>query len=343
MSIFLKLSQTHADQKMGQLFSKTNEVQKKQIPLGQEIEFNTVKSDPSLSTPEPKKFIDPRSPTICRTPINDLGTPSTPSIAATKRLNLTTDAENLSTPPNRLIGTQKNFLQEKLLKNLGYQSFDPRSPTQFINRTPIKWEENEQKTEDSLINDSVQAVEHPEPEQIPDEVANDSVESLEDPDTSIDKFIAELEIDPRSPSINVERTPIVFKQELVLDDSIELPSENIENRSTPMKHSIYQDEADAHTPATPKVEPTTLIPSNNQRTPLSCLANKGRPSVLQQSNNNKNKPKHPILFIGQQQQTPKCIKNGGGGGGGTPFGNSNNNNKFGKVSTKIPVFKNTIL
>lgn len=339
---------------MGQLFSKSTEWQKKK-PLPTQIEQNATEMatpDPNLSTPEPKKFVDPRSPTICRTPIGDLASPPTPGIGATKRLNLTTDDHNLSsTPPSRLVGTQKNFLQEKLLKNLGYQSFDPRSPTQFINRTPIRWEENDPNSDDCslVVNDSAQAVEMSQTELLPEEeeeVANASVESVGDADSSIDKFIAELEIDPRSPSINVERTPIVFKHYVFLDDSIELPASEFENTnkiSTPIKHSIYQDKAvvDDDTPTTPKLTQTVDKLTNN-RTPLSCLANKGRPPTVQHSNKKKNNNvlKHPILFIGQQHLTPKCVKNGGG----MPFGNSNNfSNKTTNGSSKIPVFKNTIL
>lgn len=334
---------------MGQLFSKSNEAQKKEQLPNQLDELNAPESalsDAVAATPEPKKFVDPRSPNIRRTPIDELGSPTRTPIVATKRLNLTTDEENLSTPPSRLVGTQKNFLQEKLLKNLGYQAFDPRSPTQFINRTPMRWEANDDSFDASLINESVQPVELS--SQTEDECADVAHESTasgdaEDAaDSSIDKFLAELEIDPRSPSVNVERTPIVFKHNhihaqdaMVAQPPPESICEDIENIATPCKDTIYEDEANAvTTPTTPKPVQQQPIDkaSHTNRTPLSCLANKGRASLLH--SNKKNMPKHPILFIGQQQQQPKSMKTGA-----TAFGNNNLNSK----STKIPVFKNTVL
>lgn len=319
------------------MFSKSTETDGTELASG-----DPATVDPTLSTPEQKKSLDPRSPTISRTPIDQLTCPA-PAIAATKRLNLTTDDQNLSTPPSRLIGTQKNFLQEKLLKNLGYQAFDPRSPTQFINRTPIRWVvNNDQSISDcGLINESVQAIDLSQTEELPvEEMANDSsAEIVEDAESSIDKFIAEVEMDPRSPSVNVERTPIVFRSQLFIQPFVELPpveKENINEIISIASNTIYQDENTIDTPITPKLDAANGKSSNNNRTPLSCLANKGgRPTVSQ--SNKKNMAKHPIIFIGQQQ-TPKCIKNGG-----TPFGKNHFNKQTSNGSSKIAVFKNTIL
>lgn len=329
---------------MGQMFSKTNAGSPKKKPFFPDdaaIEAHHQSDETLLdtvSTPEPKKFIDPRSPNICRTPIESLGSPET-SITVTKALNLTTDEQNLSTP-NKLVGTQKNFLQTKLLKNLGYQAFDPRSPTQFINRTPMRLDgaidSNDQSFDSSLIDTSVPGVELPHLDTTScTKESSDASVAQEDGETSIDQIIAELEIDPRSPSVNVERTPIVFSHTIPTAEDypvVEIVLDDVENQ-TPTKHNIYQDEESA-TPAsdakiTPRQTQTNEKAANN-RTPLSCLGNKGR-SALQSKNRMTKMPKHPILFIGQQQKN-----------GGTPFGNSNNNSNS-LVSSKIPVYKNSII
>lgn len=357
----------------------------------------TDAADESLATPatpQTQKFIDPRSPFVCRTPIDARGgSPATTPFAVTKRLDLTTDGDAmslLSTPTSRLPVVQKTALQQKLLKNLGYQEFDPRSPTQFINRTPMRLggelmgmepaaavtatasevhanaEEANNALNESMdrptesvnneINESIQATELP--ADVEDTIAVDVAVAAESTVIQINTNTSteseaitppaktataavpseDLVDDPRSPSTNVDRTPIVLNA--VADDAgLDTVDSSDDNRPALPQSSlaqlptttndIFQDVAEPENACvTPRKTQIAVAKKSNEamqlpRTPLGCLANlnKGRQPLLASGHK---QLKHPILFVGKhQKQQPQqqthdskipVMKSIGGGG-----------------------------
>lgn len=324
-------------------------------------------------------FIDPRSPFICRTPIDARGgSPAAANpFAVTRRLDLTTDDASLmmSTPTSRILpGGQKSALQQKLLKNLGYQEFDPRSPTMFINRTPMRLDgelmgvgasctfaagevhANAEEANNALnesmdrpaesvnneINESIQATELPadaadqcpialapvdEELMIPQSNTNAlEPETMTPPAKSavVAEDVEDLVKDPRSPSINVDRTPIVLLTHSTSEvddvDTVDSTDANIqvpmvqplpepEPSTTATNDGIFKDAEVESVCTTPrKTFAVSKRPNEalQPRTPLGCLANqnKGRQSLLMSAGGHK-QPKHPILFVGkhQKQQT----------------------------------------
>lgn len=332
-------------------------------------------SNALYGTPQQLKFIDPRSPFVCRTPIDGLGSPTgspSPQYAVTKQLDLTTDESILLlTPCSKADGTgaavhQKTILQQKLLKNFGYQDFDPRSPTQFINRTPMRLtnlaastsvaampsaeillqhaaeniEESNNVLNESLrsaedmnndVNESIQAI------AVPSEYAIESTDIEDDSGLYATPKTIDVEViddssnaDPRSPSDNVDRTPIVLQHAERVFDVAAFASvmcndnENIENhpssppqtpKAATKSNRIFEDALDdvtaTSTPVAFAVRTSSIAKklSNDiptPRTPLGCLGNRGRQSLLPSAGgaatNKQSVVKHPILFIGQQQQ-----------------------------------------
>lgn len=175
-------------------------------------------------------LLDPRSPNIERTPISTV-------LSIQQRLKnsvATTTMDDAQTP--------NNFMQRKLLRDLGYNysvkelnMLDPRSPSLFIPRTPLDFK----KVQDdgAVAADLTNSFEYNEcieeascrnfNEKISNITLDDSNEELpadgaEDVseirrkylETNFDvvepKSKSEENDDPRSPSLNVYRTPIVL-------------------------------------------------------------------------------------------------------------------------------------
>lgn len=313
-------------------------------------------------TPQNKTVLDPRSPNIFRTPLNHNDASVSPSgiqmnaIPITKQLNLTTDDSILLRP------APKGLLKAMLLRDLDQNAMlDPRSPTSFITRTPLNLKSTQTTTIDdesfncSLVEDNPQdtsytATSSTEDASIPTDTIQLTTATIEESlnaivltepkeflETNFDTSdpIETIACDPRSPSLNVERTPLVLKSEPDMSDSIFEKTSESENvtiiEQTPVttfkvttNHLIYEDVAETEIFSTPKrTSANKVVPK--VRTPLGCLGN-----MVSQANNTR-APKHPSLFIEEQQQlahvTPKNQKS-------FPNRLSNTAN-----SSKIPVFK----
>ncbi|KAL4702965.1 hypothetical protein ACJJTC_008743 [Scirpophaga incertulas] len=307
---------------------------------------------PSRNDPENDNSSDPRSPTpeIIRTPLQEKGS-SKHNI--TKNVDLRKTFEN-SKGDAKLI--HNNPILSAVIKN-HLQSYDPRSPTQDFERTPIVFGTN--IDEDSVDKqqlriqyentcaspslhgdietnfDSCDVIPSPElvvPKNLCDGffdlTLNETIKDTDEPlgsstasnealennmsdinvkkphkfletnfeyvehvndDTSCDDVIQILDDDPRSPSLGIERTPIVIsKTNLNKNENVEdmsddtlikvLQNTNAELRQTILKQDdkypegllVYEDESTALN-MTPKKSIST---SNGCRTPLSCMKNK---------------------------------------------------------------------
>ena len=84
---------------------------------------------------------------------------------------------------------------------------DPRSPSTFIDRTPMVF-----KDEPMLKNDTVPSVEF-------NEITNDSIDFVQSMD--------DMKIDPRSPSYDILRTPLVFNDTIEEDEFQDVEEDNI--------------------------------------------------------------------------------------------------------------------
>lgn len=252
-----------------------------------------------------------------------------------KRQNLTNDLS--STPIN---SNSQNVVKEKLLRDCGYNLFDPRSPNQLIVRTPMEFKHFNVT---SNTNDSIASLEYTEEfngmnsfesalsaacNEIMGEY-NANYEDMKLKENTIEiarykknetfletnfEYVKDVlqtpmfqhiknKGDPRSPTVGVERTPIVFTDsenlELLLDDKksneeiVELVTEAIINTAVKIndpepktmslrklkaqkvenntKQIIYEDGENINL-STP-----TKSNSDNKavgvRTPLSCVAN----------------------------------------------------------------------
>lgn len=177
-------------------------------------------------------------------------------------------------------------VREKFLKRFQPNLLDPRSPSHFINRTPLVFDEETNmpiyvdvdngevinKASDSLIG----VYEKP--------FANEDL-TPETPKATEDA----KKCDPRSPSVGVERTPLVFIDDVSENEILETvkdkvhkielqnkPLERIKNprrqaQRTPRNRGIYEDKCDQPVNSTPK---RSIDGSTPKRTPLSCVANK---------------------------------------------------------------------
>ncbi|KAG4074998.1 hypothetical protein HA402_014577 [Bradysia odoriphaga] len=249
---------------MGAIFSKVSPTKDKNDG---EAETSTMLVDES----SPKKFLDPRSPNPFRTPINDLQLKAAKPVIRAQ--NLTTD-EGIST--TTVVTPTK--LKTKLLRDLGYtlDSMDPRSPAH--NRTPITFNDSIISDEFSLAGLSLS-----------DSITQTPIKQIQQdtfftPVPEDGKFAISL-IDPRSPSIDIERTPLMLNV-LLTDDTQK--NENApkaeEVAKTPMegqttttitgtvKNMIYMDE-NQEQPMTPNVKSGNAEKIEKVRTPLSCLVN----------------------------------------------------------------------
>ncbi|KAH8273910.1 hypothetical protein KR044_003371, partial [Drosophila immigrans] len=200
----------------------------------------------SATTPcrgDNKELLDPRSPNGCRTPLNFLQ--SEPQI---------TQAEpTLSVNENAF--TQ---LRKRLLK--GFALNDPRSPQ--LNRTPLMLDEAIDRTlnmddtfSDLFVETRVPSpLEGPTIEQqseaiVPEVHNNSSLEIVSLPydeedtmpcDMILQKTPPQMSCDPRSPSVGVERTPIIFcddeeseaRETQMLEEILETLTLNLSNESS---------------------------------------------------------------------------------------------------------------
>ncbi|XP_058461513.1 uncharacterized protein LOC131436673 isoform X1 [Malaya genurostris] len=242
-------------------------------------------------------ILDPRSPTvnINRSPIGLECAQDIPSI--TKMRDLTTDLteilDNVQTP-DRVMG-------EKL-----QSIFDPRSPSLFV-RTPLILDETNASTVSlkgvSLEYEEISCEEElsfgekslsfKECEDIPiititapDEEASSLFSDISlntELKTEIDSIIQKLYDagkDPRSPSTQIHRTPIVFEEtdthsEENEDNKPDVQKEKREDNSNTQQTNIYQEETRV-TVETPKKEKMLNNKSSGnatQRTPLGCVTN----------------------------------------------------------------------
>lgn len=220
----------------------------------------------------PNKFLDPRSPNPFRTPISEL--PFNDAKPLTKAQDLTNN-DNISTSTT----VTPTKLKHKLLRDLGY-TLDPRSPALNFDRTPINFNDSNISDDFSLAGLSLNEtdVQTPVKEKEIDEFYTPVLENV--------KF-AESKIDPRSPSIDIERTPLNLN--VLLDESQDdqhiIQSDVEENEKTPteekivavvsadpVKNFIYKDE-NQEQPITPTMKSDNMEKVSKIRTPLSCLIN----------------------------------------------------------------------
>uniref|UniRef100_A0A1B0CA84 Uncharacterized protein n=1 Tax=Lutzomyia longipalpis TaxID=7200 RepID=A0A1B0CA84_LUTLO len=247
---------------------------------------------------EEKCEIDPRSPSlhISRTPINEFLLKANSRI--TKAQDLTT---NIETP----LGGSYESISTRT-KQLELLALDPRSPSQGIQRTPL----------------SVGVSDDDEEEEAAQESAGESFESAlskidfndddgdgkeEQPEkklleTNFDykppegAALVENTIDPRSPGL--ERTPSVFEDEApptsVMKDCENATPKSVRNVA-PVK--VFHDENTQQQQQQHLTPKQLIVGQEGNRTPLSCLANRGIPrSSLKTPANSQN---FPVKTIGR--------------------------------------------
>jgi hypothetical protein len=217
-----------------------------------------------------------------------LKTSLSPSLVITKK-------QDLSNPTTPLKNTAAHIYQ-KMLRN----TFDPRSPSINIDRTPIVFiDENDEVNDitldaenDTHISDiqiSIQEVS----QALQETNIDETKPTLLLDKNPLHKLIKSEEIDPRSPTVGIDRTPIAFKAEIVeeiviaenlttKDDPVLIVAKVKENNLLkvqnvtlkPINNLIFEDDGNIKF-STPKK--TSLLTGGEelQRTPLSCLANKG--------------------------------------------------------------------
>lgn len=219
------------------------------------------------------ELLDPRSPNPFRTPISDLQYNEVKALSKAQDL---TNNDNISTSTT----TTPTKLKTKLLRDLGY-TLDPRSPALNFDRTPLVIDLD--MTDDfSLAGLSLNESDAQTP------IKEKDIENFYTPVVEIVKRPG-AEIDPRSPSIDIERTPLNLNN--LADESQEI-QKDINSQSdvvavdvyTPtiettdaavitetVKNMIYMDDNE-DLPITPK-KSDNLDKMETKRTPLSCLIN----------------------------------------------------------------------
>ncbi|XP_055853018.1 microtubule-associated protein 1B [Episyrphus balteatus] len=277
----------------------------KQQPITIQTEFG----------PDLEDILDPRSPHICRTPLNE--------ITQKHEQNYYQIAAAIPA-----ISTEQpvGLLRKRFFKGFSYSLNDPRSPSVFMNRTPLVFDETvnlDDTFSDLFVETKIPRVEGPpesekidapkieenheiaekEEEQKTEEEQQQQIEEAVTP--KITKSHPEettIERDPRSPSIGVDRTPIILNDDDAPDeeDMIEAilstlslnqkkmptnkPLDRIKNKKAPSKRAsspirretmmIYNDQENCSTPAKAT---RGIIDSPSaaagKRTPLSCLKN----------------------------------------------------------------------
>lgn len=305
---------------MGALLTKVSPIKDNDSGVGM-----STMSDEST----PHKFLDPRSPNPFRTPISELAFNDAKPVFRAQ--NLTTD-DNISTSTT----VTPTKLKNKLLHDLGYSKWDPRSPALNFDRTPIVFNDSNISEDFSLAGLSLNE------SNVQTPAKGDRKEIFYSPVPENVKF-AECQIDPRSPSIDIERTPLTLNtlvDEPLEDDknsqqpldvevveSITPTKENIDVDTVTtgtVKNMIYMDE-NQEQPMTPNIKSDVTEKSEkNVRTPLSCLMNStdnrnDKRLKMQSSHNNKT-----IL-------ARKIFKE-----------SSANTNKMTNSSSKIPVLRKSL-
>ncbi|KRF77893.1 uncharacterized protein msb1l isoform X2 [Drosophila virilis] len=183
-------------------------------------------------------LLDPRSPNICRTPLNPTVSQMPPQLASTG------------------VGSENTFtqLRKRLLK--GFSLNDPRSPQ--LNRTPLMLDAAIDRTlnMDDTFSDLFVETRAPAPAPVvpaaePPHLShnNSSVEIVSLPYDEEETMPCEMMLqrtpplqshDPRSPSVGVERTPIIFcdddeteaRDTQMLEEILETLTLNLSNESS---------------------------------------------------------------------------------------------------------------
>jgi hypothetical protein len=196
-------------------------------------------------------------------------------------------------------------LKNNFLNIFSGSALDPRSPTAFINRTPIIWKNKVSpiaKTEFAeLVNDSVLSDVSLEILTREEEASLPSLKEQAEKNDFNNREPLQLEIDPRSPTIGIQRTPLVLEPEKKKEDNLlknvteKLVSAAVLNKPKPQEvdTALESDEPEVAQATTKRVQliyedfenvrystpPKTKKPAKKQenRTPLSCLANKSKP------------------------------------------------------------------
>lgn len=300
-------------------------------------------SEPPSTPISGQQSLDPRSPNIPRTPMNMLGSRNSPKITKVQDL---TSIDQISSQRGP---AENNILKNRLLRDLGYANLnDPRSPSQQINRTPISLKVP-QYSDDSIGEENFVSFSEESWNEISD-IPNDDGEYNEQesnmlPQSSKNSYLethfdlTELElslnskIDPRSPSMGVERTPIVLKEIATTSPSIaseiltsneieqiennvepavidELITNSVEPNNAQKLNLIYEDDevpvAAAAAPTVYSTPKQKSIKNNgsqiNNRTPLGCLAN-----TPQSRLNTMNSTSDSLVFNKQQHSTQKQL------------------------------------
>ncbi|XP_055626248.1 uncharacterized protein LOC129768545 [Toxorhynchites rutilus septentrionalis] len=290
--------------------------------------FNSKVAPVNKNKHDMSHSIDPRSPTvnINRSPITSENNQDKPAI--TKVRDLTSDLTEIfdsAQSPERAVGEKLQIM------------LDPRSPSTF-DRTPLVLDDSN-ASNTSVQDASLEYVEINEPgnssedssisfkdcETLPEVVTavpleNNSLFSDMSFNTELKAQIDDIvqglydaAKDPRSPSINIQRTPIVFEE----DDTVEEKNEPIKKDEKMYKESkkpqeqpsnlIYSNENNLVT--TPKRGTLDMTaPSKNNvisapRTPLGCVTNLKTPG-----NNVANNMRKTALF-GQMKQNIITVEN----------------------------------
>lgn len=253
---------------MGALLTKSG-------PAKNKIEVEVLPTMPTTSaTPSGKhcEQLDPRSPNPFRTPISDLQFNEVKPLSKAQDL---TNIDNISTSTT----TTPTKLKTKLLRDLGY-TLDPRSPALNFDRTPLNLSDLNMTDDFSLAGLSLNETDLQTP------VKEKDTERFYTPVVEVIK-LPRVEIDPRSPSIDIERTPLhlnsLADESQEIEEHINLQPDEEQEEYTPtiettdaavitetIKNMIYMDNNE-DLPMTPKSD--NKEKNEGKRTPLSCLIN----------------------------------------------------------------------
>ncbi|KAJ6648468.1 hypothetical protein Bhyg_03698 [Pseudolycoriella hygida] len=217
----------------------------------------------------PNELLDPRSPNPNRTPINEI------TIKPTNPLPKGTDLTNMD-DISAILTVTPTKLKNKLLHDLGY-TLDPRSPALNFDRTPIMLNDSNISDEFSFASLSLTESNIHTPKY------EDHLEVICSPEMEND-ISDNSEMDPRSPSIDIERS-LLNLNVVLLDETkeeapkVEAETEKANNQeivanvpTEAVKNMIYVDEHQEQ-PTTSSVKSDNVDKLVQNRTPLSCLIN----------------------------------------------------------------------
>lgn len=200
-----------------------------------------------------------------------------------------------------------------LFKNL--LNIDPRSPSNFISRTPItifRTSSSVGKFNHQELNESLNETNESVDLDILTAAEQESLDSNKDLTEALKNESDEKLDDPRSPTIEIDRTPIVSNENVqevkkaseennlikkIADKLIMTKISNEQNETKEQKkpslmneitkkklkekNLIYEDDENADRFSTPPKKIATL--SDNQRTPLSSVGNSSRRNIIKTS------------------------------------------------------------